>query len=136
MRVASAISKLSLYFDGSYRRYQTEIGSYRRKAGARCSSDVFETAAVTPAGIAQQRAMGRFNFGGSDKLVLFGVTAFFEVWTRLTQWRWAVRVVSRPGASGALEFAYQMILPFRPFFHRLCGRFLQRRAFIDSGKRR
>ena len=136
MLVASAISKSSLYFDGSYRRYPTEIGSYRRKASALCSSDVFETAAVPPGGIAQQRAMRPFHFGGSAELILFGIMAFVEVWTRLTQWRWAVRVASQPEASGPLKFIYPMNLPVRPYFYRLCERFLQSRAFIDSGKRR
>ena len=112
-------------------------GYYRRKdqADAICFVDVSETAAVTPEGITQQRAMGRLYVRASDGRVLSGAVAFVEVWTHLPNWRWAARATSLPGALAALELGHRMFLPVRPFISRLFGRVLQFQAINDRAER-
>ena len=133
----SEISKSTVYFDGSCPLCRAEIGYYRRKdkANVLCFSDVSEPGAVTPAGISQQRAMERFHVSSSDGRTLSGAAAFVEVWTRLPEWQWAVRLASLPGALGVVEFAYRLFLPIRPVVSRLFGRFLRFRSAMNSEKR-
>ncbi len=131
------LSKPTVYFDGSCPLCRAEIGHYRREdqAGALCFVDVSESAAVTPEGITQQRAMERFHVRASDGRVLSGAAAFVEVWSRLPHWRWAASVASLPGALAALELGYRLFLPVRPFISGLFGRILRLRAAIAGAKR-
>jgi predicted DCC family thiol-disulfide oxidoreductase YuxK len=59
--VETELPKLNLYFDGACPLCRAEIGYYRRKdqAGSLCFVDVSGSAALTPEGITQQRAMER-----------------------------------------------------------------------------
>jgi predicted DCC family thiol-disulfide oxidoreductase YuxK len=126
-----------VYFDGSCPLCRAEIGYYRRKdqAGSLGFVDVSESAALTPEGMTQQRAMERFHVRASDGRVLSGAAAFVEVWSRLPKWRWAARVASLPGVLAVLELGYRMFLPVRPFISRLFGRVLNLRADSDRGER-
>lgn len=135
--MASEVSKATIYFDGSCPLCRAEIGYYRGKdrAGALCFVDISVTGAVTPEGIAQQKAMERFHVRGSDGRVLSGAAAFVEVWSRLPNWRWAARAASLPGALAALEWGYRMFLPVRPFVSRLFGRVVRLHSVRAGAKR-
>jgi len=135
--VESEPPKSTVYFDGSCPLCRAEIGYYRRKdqAGSLCFVDVSESAALTPGGVTQQRAMERFHVRASDGRVLSGAAAFVEVWTRLPKWRWAARAASLPGVLAVLELGYRMFLPVRPFLSRLFGRVLNLHADSDRGER-
>lgn len=135
--MASEVSKATIYFDGSCPLCRAEIGYYRGKdrAGALCFVDISVTGAVTPEGIAQQKAMERFHVLGSDGRVLSGAAAFVEVWSRLPNWRWAARAASLPGALAALEWGYRMFLPVRPFVSRLFGRVVRLHSVRAGAKR-
>jgi len=135
--VEPELSKSTVYFDGSCRLCQAEIGYYRRQdqAGALCFVDVSKTGAATPEGMTQQRAMARFHVRASDGRVLSGAAAFVEVWTRLPKWRWAARAASLPGALAVLELGYRLFLPVRPFISRLVGRVLRFKAGVGGAKR-
>jgi predicted DCC family thiol-disulfide oxidoreductase YuxK len=137
IRVETEVPKSTVFFDGSCPLCRAEIGYYRRKdqAGLLCFVNVSESAALTPEGITQQRAMERFHVRASDGRVLSGAAAFVEVWTRLPKWRWAARAASLPGGLAALELGYRMFLPVRPFISRLFGRVLQFRAINDRAER-
>ena len=125
--------KSTVYFDGSCPLCRAEIGYYRRtdQAGSLCFIDVSESAALTPEGMTQRRAMERFHVRASDGRILSGAAAFVEVWTRLPKWRWAARAASLPGVLAVLELGYRMFLPVRPFLSRLFGRVLKLKA--DKG---
>lgn len=120
----------TVYFDGSCRLCQAEIGYYRGldQAGAICFVDVSEAGAATPEGVTQQGAMARFHVRAADGRILSGAAAFVEVWTRLPKWRWAARVASLPGVLQVLELGYRAFLPVRPYLSRLAGRVLPRKA--------
>ena len=133
-----ALSKSTVYFDGSCPLYQTEIGYYRRKdqAGALHFVDVSETRAVGPEGTTQKRAIEQFHVRASDGLIHSGAEAFVEVWTRLPKWRWAARAASLPSALAALELGYRMFLPVRPFISRVFGQVLKLQSVFDGVKPR
>jgi len=135
--VEPALSKSTVYFDGSCPLCRAEIGYYRREDQGRalCFVDVSETAAVPPDGITRERAMQRLHVRARDGRVLSGAAAFVEVWARLPRWRWAARAASLPGALVALEWGYRIFLPVRPFVSRFFGRALELRAAIRGAKR-
>ncbi len=122
------LAQSTVYFDGSCPLCRVEIGYYRREdqSGSLCFVDVSESAAASPEGVTQRRAMERFHVRASDGRVLSGAAAFVEVWSRLPQWRWAARAASLPGALAVLELGYRMFLPVRPYLSRLFGRRRQR----------
>jgi len=135
--VALELSKSTVFFDGSCPLCQAEIGYYRRRnqTGALCFVDISETGAVKPDGITRQKAMERFHVRASDGRVLSGAAAFVEVWSRLPNWRWAARAASLPGALAALELAYRMFLPIRPFISRFFGRIVRLHPVRGKAKR-
>ena len=133
----SELPKSTVYFDGSCSLCLAEIGYYRRKDQDRalCFVEIYETGAVPPEGITQERAIKRFHVRASDGRVLSGAAAFVEVWTRLPRWRWAASAASLPGALITLEWGYRFFLPVRPFISRFFGRALRRQAVIGGAKR-
>lgn len=135
--VAPSAPKTAVFFDGSCPLCKAEVGYYRRtdQVGALCFFDISEPGSAPP-GITSQRAMKRFHVRASDGRVLSGAAAFVEVWTRLPRWRWAARTVSLPGVLIALELAYRVFLPVRPFLSRLFGHVLQLKANVGVGKHR
>ncbi len=134
--MASELSKSTVYFDGSCPLCRAEISYYRRadRAGTLCFVDVSEPTAVKAEGMTCASAMARFHVRASDGRLLSGAAAFVEVWSGLPHWRWVARAASLPGALTALEVAYRMFLPVRPFISRLFGRIQQHRA-LGGGAR-
>ena len=124
------LSRPTVYFDGSCSLCRAEIGYYRRidNAGALCFIDVSEIGVSVPAGLTQQRAMGRFHVRAGNGRLLSGAAAFVEVWSRLPGWRLVARAAALPGATAALELGYRLFLPIRPLISRSFGKMQRLRA--------
>ena len=123
-------AKLAIYFDGSCPLCSAEIAHYARQRGGdrlafvdASDPKVFLGPDLGPAG-----AMKRFHVRLSDGRVLSGAEAFVAIRDVLPGWRWAARIARLPGALVALEAAYRVFLPLRPWLSGLAGR-LETRAF-------
>ncbi|GJD60305.1 thiol-disulfide oxidoreductase DCC family protein [Methylobacterium frigidaeris] len=122
---------LTVYYDGACPLCRSEIGHYRRCAGAERVSFVdlatIEDDATLGPGLDRAAAQGRFHVREADGRLVSGAAAFARLWQRLPAWRWLGRLVEvrvlglRPILSLA-ETAYRLFLPLRPRLARLLHR--------------
>lgn len=121
---------VAIYFDGSCPLCSFEISHYARQRGADkfVFIDASDLQTSMDARLGRGDAMKRFHVRAADGRLLSGAEAFVAVWDVLPGWRWAARIARLPGALLALEAAYRVFLPLRPWLSRLAAR-LGARAF-------
>ncbi len=132
---------LTVYYDGACPLCRTEIGHYRRCAGAErlrfvdlatmgdeaaSGSGTLGPATLGP-GLGRAAAQARFHVREPDGRLVSGAAAFARLWHRLPAWRWLarlveVRVFGRRPVLALAETAYRLFLPLRPRLARLLSR--------------
>ena len=116
--------KLSVYFDGSCPLCSVEIAHYAGQRGGDALDfvDVSDPRSGLGCGLGRDDALKRFHVRLGDGRVLSGAAAFVVIWETLPGWRWAARIARLPGVMPALEVAYRIFLPLRPWLSALAGR--------------
>ncbi len=115
---------LTVYYDGACPLCRAEIGHYnaQKGAGAICFLDVSAPTDALPDGLTREAALSRFHVRLSDGRVASGAAGFVEIWRVLPRWRWAAQLASLPGVTFALEIAYRLFLPIRPYLSKAFGK--------------
>jgi predicted DCC family thiol-disulfide oxidoreductase YuxK len=116
--------KIVVYFDGACPLCSAEIAHYARQRGGDGLAFVNASDPRTTlgCGLGHADALTRFHVRLADGRLLSGAAAFIAVWETLPGWRWTGRLAQLPGMSRALEAAYRMFLPIRPWLSALAGR--------------
>ena len=108
---------LTVFFDGSCPLCTSEIGAYRKCAGAENVSFVDVAAhegGLVSEGLDKESALRRFHVRGADGSLASGAEGFARLWLALPAWRWLGRIVLLPGILQATEFVYRGSLVIRP----------------------
>ncbi|AWB22130.1 DUF393 domain-containing protein [Methylobacterium currus] len=122
---------LTVYYDGACPLCRTEIGHYRRCAGAERVRFVdlatMDDDAALGSGLDRAAAQARFHVREADGRLVSGAAAFARLWRRLPAWRWLgrlveLRVFGRRPVLALSEAAYRLFLPLRPRLARVLSR--------------
>ena len=108
---------LTVFFDGDCPLCRSEIGLYRKCAGADRVAFV-DVAAVKAGevvdGLNRSEALARFHVQTANGQLHSGAAGFAQLWLTLPGWRWLGRITLLPVINTFAELAYRGFLRVRP----------------------
>lgn len=114
---ARPAADVTVFFDGDCPLCRSEIGLYRKCAGADRVAFV-DVAAADPGevvdGLDKSAALARFHVQTANGQVHSGAAGFAQLWLALPGWRWLGQITLLPGVSAVAELAYRGFLRVRP----------------------
>lgn len=115
--VTPAPANVTVFYDGACPLCRSEIGLYRRCAGADRIAFI-DVAATDGDEVApdldKRAALARFHVRRADGALVSGAAGFAALWLALPGWRWLGRIVMLPVVQPMAELAYRAFLVLRP----------------------